>query len=161
MLVPSPRDVPSYDFEPEMSAAGVADRGRRTAPRGYAFCVVNFANPGHGRSYGRDPGGDRRRRGGRRRLGRVVEATTALGGVCLVTADHGNAEKMLEADGVSPHTAHTTNPVPLVLTEPGVELRSGGEPRRPRADSPETARTSHSRGNDGQSLVVNPDNGNR
>ena len=49
-------------------------------------------------------------------LGRVVEATAALGGVCLVTADHGNAEQMLEADGVSPHTAHTTNPVPLVLT---------------------------------------------
>jgi 2,3-bisphosphoglycerate-independent phosphoglycerate mutase len=49
-------------------------------------------------------------------LGRVVEATHAAGGICLVTADHGNAEQMLEADGVSPHTAHTTNPVPLVLT---------------------------------------------
>ena len=52
-------------------------------------------------------------------LGRVVEAVAAAGGVCLVTADHGNAEPMLEADGVSPHTAHTTNPVPLVLTAPG------------------------------------------
>jgi 2,3-bisphosphoglycerate-independent phosphoglycerate mutase len=49
-------------------------------------------------------------------LGRVLEAVHALGGVCLVTADHGNAEQLLEADGVSPHTAHTTNPVPLVLT---------------------------------------------
>ena len=44
--------------------------------------------------------------------GRVVETVENLGGVCLVTADHGNAEQMLEADGVSPHTAHTTNPVP-------------------------------------------------
>ena len=58
-------------------------------------------------------------------LGRVVEAVERLGGVCLVTADHGNAEKLLEDDGVSPHTAHTTNPVPLVLTAPGVELRRG------------------------------------
>ena len=60
-------------------------------------------------------------------LGEVVEATHRVGGVCLVTADHGNAEKLLEDDGVSPHTAHTTNPVPLVLTRPDVALRSGGE----------------------------------
>ena len=45
----------------------------------------------------------------------------------LITADHGNAEKMLEDDGVGPHTAHTTNPVPLVVTLPGIELREGGE----------------------------------
>jgi 2,3-bisphosphoglycerate-independent phosphoglycerate mutase len=52
---------------------------------------------------------------------------TELGGVCLVTADHGNAEKLLEDDGVSPHTAHTTNPVPLVVTAEGATLRAGGE----------------------------------
>jgi 2,3-bisphosphoglycerate-independent phosphoglycerate mutase len=62
-----------------------------------------------------------------RDLGRVVERVTELGGVCLITADHGNAEKMLEDDGASPHTAHTTNPVPLVVTDPGVLLREGGE----------------------------------
>jgi 2,3-bisphosphoglycerate-independent phosphoglycerate mutase len=60
-------------------------------------------------------------------LGRVVTAVQASGGVLLVTADHGNAEKMLEDDGVSPHTAHTTNPVPLVVTLPGAELERGGE----------------------------------
>jgi 2,3-bisphosphoglycerate-independent phosphoglycerate mutase len=54
-----------------------------------------------------------------------VEAVERLGGVCLVTADHGNAEKLLEDDGVSPHTAHTTNLVPLVLTAPGVSLEKG------------------------------------
>ncbi len=59
-------------------------------------------------------------------LGRVVAAVHAAGGVCLVTADHGNAEQLLEADGVSPHTAHTTNPVPLVVTIAGVVLRPGG-----------------------------------
>jgi 2,3-bisphosphoglycerate-independent phosphoglycerate mutase len=59
-------------------------------------------------------------------LGRVVERVSELDGVCLITADHGNAEQLLEADGVSPHTAHTTNPVPLVATTAG-ELREGGE----------------------------------
>jgi 2,3-bisphosphoglycerate-independent phosphoglycerate mutase len=58
-------------------------------------------------------------------LGRVIEAANRAGGVCLVTADHGNAEQMLEPDG-QPHTAHTTNPVPLILTGAGGALRSGG-----------------------------------
>jgi 2,3-bisphosphoglycerate-independent phosphoglycerate mutase len=57
----------------------------------------------------------------------VVTAVQAAGGVLLITADHGNAEKMLADDGVSPHTAHTTNPVPLIVTLPGVELAEGGE----------------------------------
>jgi 2,3-bisphosphoglycerate-independent phosphoglycerate mutase len=60
-------------------------------------------------------------------LEQVVDATHGAGGVCLVTADHGNAEKMLADDGVSPHTAHTTNPVPLVLTVAGGTLRGEGE----------------------------------
>jgi len=60
-------------------------------------------------------------------LGRVVECVHASGGVCLVTADHGNAEVMLEPDGTSPHTAHTSNPVPLVVTDEGFGLRDVGE----------------------------------
>ena len=59
-------------------------------------------------------------------LGRVVDAVRGAGGICLVTADHGNAEVMIDADG-GPHTAHTTSPVPLVVTDPGVSLRDGGE----------------------------------
>ncbi len=51
----------------------------------------------------------------------------AAGGVCLITADHGNAEELLEPDGVSPQTAHTTNPVPLIVTERGIQLRESGE----------------------------------
>ena len=58
-------------------------------------------------------------------LGRVVESTVRLGGVCLVTADHGNSDNMLEPDG-SPNTAHSTNPVPFVATVPGVTVRQGG-----------------------------------
>ena len=60
-------------------------------------------------------------------LGRVVSATERAGGVCLIIADHGNAEVMLEPDGVSPHTAHTTNLVPAILTDPHSRLRDGGE----------------------------------
>ena len=60
-------------------------------------------------------------------LGEVVEAVERAGGVSLITADHGNAEQMLEADGTSPHTAHTTNPVPLILTKQGMTLTESGE----------------------------------
>src|SRR5262249_39031909 len=60
-------------------------------------------------------------------LGEVVEAVARAGGVSLVTADHGNAEQMLEEDGQSPHTAHTTNPVPLIVTDEDLALRDGGE----------------------------------
>jgi 2,3-bisphosphoglycerate-independent phosphoglycerate mutase len=56
----------------------------------------------------------------------VVAAVERAGGVALITADHGNAEQMLEPDGVSPHTAHTTNPVPLVVTDPTSVVRDGG-----------------------------------
>jgi 2,3-bisphosphoglycerate-independent phosphoglycerate mutase len=125
-LVPSPRDVASYDLKPEMSAAGVADEVVRALPDRYGFCVVNFANPDMVGHTGVIPAVVRAVEAADAALGRVVEATLALGGVCLVTADHGNAEKMLEADGVSPHTAHTTNPVPLVLTAADAGLRDGG-----------------------------------
>jgi 2,3-bisphosphoglycerate-independent phosphoglycerate mutase len=56
-----------------------------------------------------------------------VAAVERRGGVSLITADHGNAEQMLEEDGVSPHTAHTTNPVPLIVTDPEVTLKDTGE----------------------------------
>jgi 2,3-bisphosphoglycerate-independent phosphoglycerate mutase len=59
-------------------------------------------------------------------LGEVVAAVERVGGVSLITADHGNAETLLQPDG-SPHTAHTTNPVPLIVTVPGARLREDGE----------------------------------
>ena len=125
-LVPSPRDVASYDLKPEMSAAGVAEEVVRALPDGYGFCVVNFANPDMVGHTGVIPAVVLAVEAADAALGRVVEATLRLGGVCLLTADHGNAEKMLEADGISPHTAHTTNPVPLVLTAVDAGLRGGG-----------------------------------
>ena len=126
VLVPSPRDVPSYDHKPEMSAAGVADRVvEEIESGGYAFVVVNFANPDMVGHTGVIPAVVRAVETADACLGRVVAAVEAAGGVCLVTADHGNAETLLQPDGVSPHTAHTTNPVPLIVTAADAELREG------------------------------------
>jgi 2,3-bisphosphoglycerate-independent phosphoglycerate mutase len=127
ILVPSPRDVPSYDRKPEMSAPEVAARVSGALAEGYRFCVVNFANPDMVGHTGVIPAVVRAVESVDTCLGEVVAATHGAGGACLVTADHGNAEKLLEADGVSPHTAHTTNPVPLVVTREDDRLRGGGE----------------------------------
>jgi 2,3-bisphosphoglycerate-independent phosphoglycerate mutase len=122
ILVPSPRDVPSYDLKPEMSAAEVASRVCDEIGDGYRFAVVNFANPDMVGHTGSIPAVVAAVEATDRALGRVVECVESAGGVCLITADHGNAEMMLEADGVSPHTAHTSNPVPLVVTDDRIRL---------------------------------------
>jgi 2,3-bisphosphoglycerate-independent phosphoglycerate mutase len=126
ILVPSPRDVPSYDLKPEMSVAEVADRVCDEIGQGYGFAVVNFANPDMVGHTGSIPPVVAAVEATDAALGRVVECVDAAGGVCLVTADHGNAEAMLAADGVSPHTAHTSNPVPLVVTGGALGLRDEG-----------------------------------
>jgi 2,3-bisphosphoglycerate-independent phosphoglycerate mutase len=127
ILVPSPRDVPSYDLKPEMSAQEVTMRFEGTIGDGYRFAIINFANPDMVGHTGSIPASISAVETVDACLGRIVEATEAAGGVSLVTADHGNAEQLLAADGVSPHTAHTTNPVPVVLTLEGARLRADGE----------------------------------
>jgi 2,3-bisphosphoglycerate-independent phosphoglycerate mutase len=127
ILVASPRDVPSYDHKPEMAAREVAARVAAEVGEGYGFAIVNFANPDMVGHTGVIPAVIRAVETTDECLGTVVEATHAAGGACLVTADHGNAEQLLEPDGVSPHTAHTTNPVPLVLTSREARLKDGGE----------------------------------
>jgi 2,3-bisphosphoglycerate-independent phosphoglycerate mutase len=125
-LVDSPRDVATYDQKPGMSADGVADAVVDGLGSGrYGFCLVNFANPDMVGHSGSIPATVEAVETVDRCLARVVDAVEERGGVCLVTADHGNAETMLNADG-SPHTAHTTNPVPLIVTDHGVHLREGG-----------------------------------
>ena len=119
--------MPSYDFKPEMSAAEVADRFTDEVGRGYGFAVVNFANPDMVGHTGVIPAVVEAVEATDAQLARVVDAVHGAGGVCLITADHGNAEQMLEADGVSPHTAHTTNPVPLIVTDTEVALVGPGE----------------------------------
>ena len=126
ILVPSPRDVPSYDLAPEMSAAKVAAHVVAALDDGYALCVVNFANPDMVGHTGVQSAVVRAVETVDACLGLVVAATHRRGGICLVTADHGNAEKLLEDDGINPHTAHTTNPVPLIVTRDGLRLANGG-----------------------------------
>ncbi|HET6623117.1 MAG TPA: 2,3-bisphosphoglycerate-independent phosphoglycerate mutase [Gaiellaceae bacterium] len=127
ILVPSPRDVPSYDLKPEMSAVELAARFCGEVGDDHRFAIVNFANPDMVGHTGSIPAVRTAVEAVDRCLGRVLDCVERAGGVCLVTADHGNAEVMLEPDGVSPHTAHTSNPVPLVVTDPGLVLRDGGE----------------------------------
>jgi len=126
ILVDSPRDVPSYDHEPAMSAREVADRVVRAVDEdGYGFVVVNFANPDMVGHTGVIPAVVEAVETTDECLGRVVDAVERAAGVSLVIADHGNAEQLLEEDGVSPHTAHTTNPVPVILTARGRQLHDG------------------------------------
>ncbi|MBD0290065.1 MAG: 2,3-bisphosphoglycerate-independent phosphoglycerate mutase [Thermoleophilia bacterium] len=126
ILVPSPRDVPTYDLKPEMSAPEVATRFCTAIGEGYRFGIVNFANPDMVGHTGVVEAAVRAVETVDGCLGRVVEAVHAVAGVCVVTADHGNAEQLLEEDGVNPHTAHTTNPVPLVVTAEGLAVLEGG-----------------------------------
>jgi 2,3-bisphosphoglycerate-independent phosphoglycerate mutase len=125
-LVDSPRDVPTYDHKPEMSAAAAADTFvEHWASGGFGFGIINFANPDMVGHTGVIPAAVAAIEAVDECLGRVVEAVHATGGACIVTADHGNADNMLEPDG-SPNTAHSLNPVPLVVTAGAEYLRDGG-----------------------------------
>jgi len=126
ILVPSPRDVPTYDHKPEMSAPEVTEECLRQLAEGrFDFVIVNYANADMVGHTGVIPAAVKAVETVDACVGRVVDAVLAAGGVCLVTADHGNADNMLEPDG-SPNTAHSTNPVPFVATVPGVRVRPGG-----------------------------------
>ena len=128
LMVPSAREVGTYDKKPEMSAPEVAERFCEALEQnGYSFAIVNFANPDMVGHTGFIPAVVKALETTDACLARVVETVERLGGVTLITADHGNAETMLEPDGQSPHTAHTSNPVPLVVTDREARLREGGE----------------------------------
>jgi 2,3-bisphosphoglycerate-independent phosphoglycerate mutase len=125
-LVDSPRDVATYDQRPEMSANAAADEfSTRWAEGAYRFGIINFANPDMVGHSGNIPAAVAAVEAVDACLGRVVAAVQGRGGACIVTADHGNADNMLEPDG-SPNTAHSTNPVPFVVTVDGLELADGG-----------------------------------
>ena len=125
-LAPSRRDVPTYDFAPEMSAAAVADDFATAFRSGrFAFGIVNIANPDMVGHTGVIPAVVRACEAADAALATILAAVGDVGGTAIVTADHGNAEQMLESDG-SPHTAHTTNLVPLLVTRPDVTLREHG-----------------------------------
>jgi 2,3-bisphosphoglycerate-independent phosphoglycerate mutase len=125
-LVPSPRDVPTYDQKPEMSARAATDAfcaaWAADAPR---FAIINFANPDMVGHTGVIAAAVRAVETVDQCLARVLAAVHESGGVCIVTADHGNAEEMLTAEG-TPQTAHSLNPVPMIVTRHAVTLAPGG-----------------------------------
>jgi 2,3-bisphosphoglycerate-independent phosphoglycerate mutase len=125
-MVPSPRDVPTYDHKPQMSAREAADAF--VAAWGEdrpGFGIINFANADMVGHTGVIAAAVEAVETVDECLARVVEAVHERGGVCVVTADHGNADHMLEPDG-SPNTAHSLNPVPLIVTCSAVTLRDSG-----------------------------------
>ena len=127
-LIPSPKEVATYDQKPAMSAPQVSDEVvKRIASGTYDLIILNFANPDMVGHTGILPAAIAAMETVDTCLGRVVDAVLAAGGRLLITADHGNCEQMTDAQG-KPHTAHTTNPVPLILVDPdlrGAKLRQG------------------------------------
>ncbi|MFD1157643.1 2,3-bisphosphoglycerate-independent phosphoglycerate mutase [Roseovarius aestuarii] len=125
-LAKSP-DVATYDLQPEMSAPEVTDHFVDAIEKGYDLIVVNYANPdmvGHtGDLQAATAACETVDQG----LARVVAALEKVGGAMIVTADHGNCEVMIDPDSGKPHTAHTLNPVPVILTggPEGARLRPG------------------------------------
>ena len=118
--------VATYDLQPEMSAPEVTEKVTAAIrSRKYGLIVLNFANCDMVGHTGSSPAAVQAVETVDRCLGEVLAAAEEAGMAAVITADHGNADEMLAEDG-GPKTSHTTNPVPLWVTVPGLELRSGG-----------------------------------
>ncbi len=130
LLVPSPRDVKTYDLKPEMSAREVTDKlVSAIDSRKYGFILVNFANPDMVGHTGILEAAMKAVRVVDECIGRLWKAARAAHMAMLVTADHGNCEMMVDPLTGQPHTAHTLGPVPFILADPdmrGTKLRSEG-----------------------------------
>ncbi|MBE0554578.1 MAG: 2,3-bisphosphoglycerate-independent phosphoglycerate mutase [Rhodobacteraceae bacterium] len=126
-MAPSPK-VATYDLQPEMSADEVSDQLVKAIGAGYDLIVVNYANPDMVGHTGSLPAAIAACEAVDRGLGRALAALKAAGGAMIVTADHGNCEVMVDPVTGGPHTAHTTNPVPVILVggPDGARLREGG-----------------------------------
>ena len=125
-LVPSPRDVPTYDKKPEMSAREAARAFVQAwEEEDFRFGIINFANADMVGHTGVIGAAVKAIEAVDACLGEVVRAVQASGGALIITADHGNADNMLEPDG-SPNTAHSLNQVPVIVTVDGVTLEHGG-----------------------------------
>ncbi len=127
LLIPSPRDVPTYDHKPEMSAVAVTEAVlERIAGGTYDLIVLNFANMDMVGHTGVFDAAVKAVETVDTCVGRIVEAVQSRRGALFITADHGNAERMADDEG-NPHTAHTTNPVRLLLVDAGCEPAEGCE----------------------------------
>ncbi|WP_027092605.1 2,3-bisphosphoglycerate-independent phosphoglycerate mutase [Cohnella thermotolerans] len=125
ILINSPK-VATYDLKPEMSAYEVADAAvKEIEAEKHDAIILNFANPDMVGHSGMLEPTIKAVEATDECLGKVVEAVLAKGGVAVIIADHGNADMVIDDQG-RPYTAHTTNPVPCIVTKPGVTLREGG-----------------------------------
>lgn len=125
ILVASPK-IATFDLKPEMSAYEVTDKVIEDIEANlHDTIVLNFANCDMVGHTGNIPAAVKAVETVDECVGKVVDAILDKGGIAIITADHGNAEKMLEADG-SPFTAHTTSLVPLIITKKDIEIRDGG-----------------------------------
>ena len=125
-LIPSSK-VATYDLEPKMKAAEIAARvAEEIAGAKFDVVVMNFANPDMVGHSGLFEATVRRSRRPTRRSAVVIDAIEERGGVAMITADHGNAEFMADPATGQAHTAHTTNPVPLILYDPKFKGRLAG-----------------------------------
>ncbi len=128
LLIPSPREVATYDLKPEMSALPVTEAALEKLRSGCPVIFINFANPDMVGHTGVLPASIRAVETIDACLGRLAEEVLKRDGTMIITADHGNCEEMIAGDG-QPHTQHTLNPVPLVLIDnkrKKAALRSGG-----------------------------------
>ena len=147
-LVPSQRDVATYDLKPQMSAREITDAFLAAFHSDRpAFSVINFANADMVGHTGVIPATIVAVQTIDECLGRIVAEVHRHGGVCAITADHGNAEDMLAPDG-APNTAHSTNPVPLILSRERPSAGRGGLPVRCRTDRARAARARAARSDD-------------
>jgi 2,3-bisphosphoglycerate-independent phosphoglycerate mutase len=127
VLVPSPRDVATYDKKPEMSAREITDKlVEHVASRRFEFILVNYANPDMVGHTGVIEAAVKAVEVLDECLGRVLEAAREAGMLVLITADHGNIEFMYDQEAGQPHTAHTLDPVPFIAARRDVSLRDGG-----------------------------------
>ncbi|MBO5413771.1 MAG: 2,3-bisphosphoglycerate-independent phosphoglycerate mutase [Clostridia bacterium] len=125
ILIPSPK-VETYDMKPEMSAYEVTDKVvEAIKEQKYDTIILNYANSDMVGHTGNLDAAVKAVEAVDECVGRVVEAVEEVGGVLLITADHGNSEQMIDYKTGEPHTAHTTNPVPLVLVGMDAKLKPG------------------------------------
>ena len=125
ILIPSPK-VETYDLKPEMSAIEVTDKVvEAIESQKYDCIILNYANPDMVGHTGSLEAAIKAIETIDTCVGRVVEAIEKVNGVVLITADHGNSEQMIDYTTGEPHTAHTTNPVPLILVGKKATLKSG------------------------------------
>ena len=129
ILVPSPKEVATYDLKPEMSAYGVCDKLTEAIKSGkYDVIIINFANPDMVGHTGVEAAAIKAIEVVDECVGRAVEALKEVNGVMFICADHGNAEQLVDYETGEPYTAHTTNPVPFILVnaDADMKLREGG-----------------------------------